>query len=148
VHPLIALLAAEDKTRSCLGQRADLRHDRVPHRLRRPREVRLPRINAALASRSGKIQGDLEHAELDRQEANRLLEEYRRQLTAARRSRTGSWRRRRRTPSRRARPHRAAEADANRVVARAQEEIRAERNRAIAEVRSETASLASASLAR
>jgi len=144
VHPLIALLAAEDKN-PLLPSANELIYGTIAFLIVFAVLAKyvFPRINAALASRSGKIQGDLEQAELDRQEANRLLEEYRQQLTAAREESNRIMEEAKKNAEQARKDLIArAEADANRVVARAQEEIRAERNRAIAEVRSETASLA------
>ena len=50
--------------------------------MREPRG--LPRLNAMLEERRGKIQGDLEKAEATRQEAEQQLKDYREQLSGAR----------------------------------------------------------------
>jgi F-type H+-transporting ATPase subunit b len=102
-----------------------------------------PRIEEALKNRTEKIQGDLERAERDRDEAARLLADYRSQLAAAREesARIVETARKNAEQVRKDLIAKAQE-DANRVVERAQEEIQAERGRAIAQIRGETASLA------
>jgi F-type H+-transporting ATPase subunit b len=102
-----------------------------------------PRLNQALQGRTTKIQGDLDQAEHDREEAARLLEEYRSQLAAAREEAGRMLEEaRKNAESVRRDLLSKAEADARRVVERAQEEIQAERNRAVSEIRGQAAGLA------
>ncbi len=102
-----------------------------------------PRMNQALKERTGKIQGDLEQAEHDRQDAARVLADYRAQLAAAREESTRIMEEARKNAEQVRRDLFAkAQEDANRVVERAQEEIRAERNRAVSEIRGQAAGLA------
>jgi F-type H+-transporting ATPase subunit b len=102
-----------------------------------------PRINEALKDRTDKIQGDLEQAEHDRQDAARVLAEYRAQLAAARQESTRIMEEARKNAEQVRKDLIArAQEDANRVVERAQEEIRAERSRAVAEIRGQAAGLA------
>jgi len=102
-----------------------------------------PQVSDALKKRTTKIQDDLEQAERDREEAKRLLAEYRAQLAAARQEASGMMEEARKNADRVRKDLLAkAEADAGRVVERAQEEIQAERNRAIAEIRGQAAGLA------
>jgi F-type H+-transporting ATPase subunit b len=102
-----------------------------------------PKVNVALQARTSKIQGDLEQAERDKEEAAQLLSDYRAQLAAARDESNRILEETRKSAEVMRRDLLAkAESDANRVVARAQEEIVAERDRAVAEVRRETGSIA------
>jgi F-type H+-transporting ATPase subunit b len=102
-----------------------------------------PRVTAALQGRTDKIQGDLDQAEQDKQEATRLLADYRAQLQAAREESNRIMEDARKSADQvRKDLLEKAEAEANRVIQRAQEEIQAERDRAISDVRREAASLA------
>jgi F-type H+-transporting ATPase subunit b len=100
-------------------------------------------IQKALAERTERIQGEMERAAQERQEADQLLERYRQQLTEARAEANRIMEEAKASAEQARRDLLAkAEADANRVVSRAQEEIQAERNRVLSELRGETASLA------
>ena len=91
-----------------------------------------PRMNEALKNRTNKIQGDLEQAEHDREDAARVLAEYRSQLAAAREESARIMDEARKN----------AEQVRKDLLAKAQEEIAAERNRAIGDIRAQTAGLA------
>ena len=103
----------------------------------------LPRFRQVLDDRRAKIQGEMEKAEGERQEAEKLLEQYRQQLAQAReeanriieeaRSTADALRRDLQTK---------AEEQAQATVARAQDEIRAERDRAFQELRDQIAAIA------
>lgn len=102
-----------------------------------------PRMNEALNNRTNKIQGDLEQAEHDREDAARVLADYRAQLAAAREESTRIMDEARKNAEQVRKDLLAkAQDDANRVVQRAQEEIQAERNRAVADIRGQAAGLA------
>ncbi len=102
-----------------------------------------PPAQKALQARSDKIRDDLESAEHDRGQAAALLADYRRQLAEAREEsgRILEDARRRAEEIRREIQGRA-EAESGRIIQRAQEEIAAERERAIAEIRREVGTLA------
>jgi len=96
----------------------------------------LPRLNQTLEARRGKIQGDLEKAEQTRADADKLLDDYRRQIAAARDDANRIIEEGRRTAeSMRQDMARNAEEEARSIVARAQEEIRAERDRVFQELK-------------
>jgi F-type H+-transporting ATPase subunit b len=103
----------------------------------------LPRLNTALEERRQKIQGEMERAEATRKDAEKLQEEYRKQLAGARdeankiidEARTTAEQLRRNLQA-------TAEEEAQATVARAQEEIRAERDRAFQELRAQIGSIA------
>jgi F-type H+-transporting ATPase subunit b len=96
----------------------------------------LPRVNQTLEARRQKIQGDLEKAEQTRGEADRLLQDYRQQLGGARDDANRIIEEARQTAdSVRQDLTRKAEEEARGVVARAQEEIRAERDRVFQELK-------------
>jgi F-type H+-transporting ATPase subunit b len=100
-------------------------------------------IRTALGERTERIQGELERAEHERQEAQALLERYREQLAEARQEAARILEEARKNAENVRRDLLArAEADASRVVERASEEIQGERNRAISEIRGEAAALA------
>ena len=102
-----------------------------------------PRANEALQARTAKIRGDIDQAERDRAEAAEALAEYRRQLAAARQESSQIIdEAKRRAEEIRQDLQAKAEAESNRVIARAQEEIAAERDRAVAAIRSEIGNLA------
>lgn len=101
-----------------------------------------PRVNRALEERQRRIQGDLERAEQQRGEADRLLAEYRQQLAGAREESNRIIEDARRTAeSMRADMLARAEREHNEIVARAQEDIRAERDRVLGELRGRVAEL-------
>jgi F-type H+-transporting ATPase subunit b len=101
------------------------------------------RIRETLAERTARIQGNLEAAEQERDEARALLGQYREQLTAAKEeSNRIIDEARKRAEEIRKDLQGKAEAESNRILSRAQEEIQAERDRAVAAVRSEVGNLA------
>jgi F-type H+-transporting ATPase subunit b len=96
----------------------------------------MPRLNQTLEARRQKIQGDLEKAEQTRGEADKLLEDYRRQLVGARDDANRIIEEARRTAeSMRQDLARNAEEEARAIVGRAQEEIRSERDRVFQELK-------------
>jgi F-type H+-transporting ATPase subunit b len=100
-------------------------------------------IQKALADRTNRIQGEMERAERERQEADELLQRYRAQLAEARQEAARILEEARKNAEEVRKDLIArAEADAGRVVERAREEIQGERNRAISEIRGEAATLA------
>jgi F-type H+-transporting ATPase subunit b len=102
-----------------------------------------PSINKAYQDRRANIEGKLEGAEKDRQEAEELLEQYRRRLRAAEdetqrileEARASAERVRRELLAK-------AETDAGRELDRARQVIRAERDQAILQLRNEVGTLA------
>jgi F-type H+-transporting ATPase subunit b len=102
-----------------------------------------PSINQAYKDRRANIEGKLERAERDRDEAEQLLEQYRRRLRDAEdetqrileEARGNAERVRRELLSK-------AEADAGRELDRARQAIRAERDQAIRQLRNEVGTLA------
>jgi F-type H+-transporting ATPase subunit b len=102
----------------------------------------LPRINKMLEERRQKIQGDLEKAEQARGEADELLSDYRRQLSQARDEANRIIEEGRKTAEsmRRELEHKA-EQEAQQIVARAQDEIRAERDRVFQELKAQVGEL-------
>jgi F-type H+-transporting ATPase subunit b len=103
----------------------------------------LPRINGLLEERRRKIQGELENAERTRREADRILEEYRAQLAGAREESGRIIEEARRTAEQlRREAETRAEVESQAIVARAQDEIRAERDRVFQELRSQIGEIA------
>ena len=102
-----------------------------------------PQVNKAFKDRRANIEGKLEQAEKDREEAEGLLEQYRRRLRDAEdetqrileEARANAERVRRELLSK-------AEADAGRELDRARQAIRAERDQAIRQLRNEVGTLA------
>ena len=102
-----------------------------------------PPVKKMMADRADKIRGDLDAADLARAEAQRTLEEYREQLAQARREATRILDEARQTgEALRADLLAKAEGDAANVRARNEEALRVDRQRVIAELRSEVGSLA------
>jgi F-type H+-transporting ATPase subunit b len=102
----------------------------------------LPRLNETLEARRGKIQGDLEKAEQARADADKLLADYRQQLAAARGDANRIIEEARQTAEAlRQDLTGKAEEEARAVVARAQEEIRAERDRVFQELKTQVGEL-------
>jgi F-type H+-transporting ATPase subunit b len=96
----------------------------------------LPRVNQLLEARRDKIQGDLEKAEQARTEAEKELSDYREQLAGARDESNRIIEEARKTAdSMRKDLERKAEQEAQQIVARAQDEIRAERDRVFEELK-------------
>lgn len=105
--------------------------------------VALPRANQALEERTRNIEGKLEHAERERQQAEELLRQYRQRLSSAEEeaqriideARANAERLRRDLMAK-------AEQEADRVINQGREAIRAERDRAVRELRIEVGTLA------
>jgi F-type H+-transporting ATPase subunit b len=103
----------------------------------------LPRANQTLEERTRNIEGKLEEAERERQEAENLLRSYRERLSHAEEeaqrvideARSNAERLRRDLM-------RKAEEEANRVIEQGREAIRGERDRAVRELRTEVGTLA------
>jgi len=103
----------------------------------------LPRFRQVLDERREKIQGEMEKAEKERKEAEKLLEQYRQQLAQAREEANRIIEEARSTADALRRDLQAkAEEQAQATVARAQDEIRAERDRTFQELRDQIASIA------
>jgi F-type H+-transporting ATPase subunit b len=103
----------------------------------------LPAMNKVLEERREQIQGNLEKAEATRQEADRELTEYRSQIAGARDEANRIIEEARQTADQlRADIQAKAEAEAQQTVIRAQEEIRAERDRVFQELRGQVGELA------
>ena len=104
----------------------------------------LPRVNALLEERRQKIQGEMEKAEQAHHEADQELSQYKAQL--AERGRGGEPHHRGGAADGRTAPHGSAGGAPSRsprtIVARAQEEIRAERDRVFQELRTQVAEIA------
>ena len=102
----------------------------------------LPRLNQTLEARRGKIQGDLEKAEQARADADKLLADYRQQLAGARADANRIVEEARQTAEAlRQDLSKKAEDEARGIVARAQEEIRAERDRVFQELKAQVGEL-------
>jgi F-type H+-transporting ATPase subunit b len=102
----------------------------------------IPRLNQALEARRRKIQGDLEKAEQSRTEAEKLLEDYRAQLSGARDQANRIIDEARKTAEQLRKDMEAkAEQEYQAIVSRAQEEIRAERDRVFEELKAQVGEL-------
>jgi F-type H+-transporting ATPase subunit b len=107
-----------------------------------------PRVNT-LEERRQKIQGDLEKAEQAKSEADQLLADYRQQLSGAREEANRIIEESRRTAEAMRKELTAkAEQEYQGIVGRAQEEIRAERDRVFQELRAQVGELSLALAAR
>jgi len=103
----------------------------------------VPRVNTLLEERRAQIQGQLESAERTRQQAERELAEYRKQLANAREDANRIIEEARETADQFRRDIQAkAEEESRNIVARAQDEIRAERDRVFNELRAQVADIA------
>jgi F-type H+-transporting ATPase subunit b len=103
----------------------------------------LPRVNTLLEERRKQIQGQLESAEQTRQEAEKLLADYRTQLANARDKANEIIEEARTTADQLRRDIQAkAEEESRNTVVRAQEEIRAERDRVFQELRAQVGDIA------
>ncbi len=103
----------------------------------------VPQANKMLEARREKIQGDLEHAEQTRSEADRMLADYRDQLSGARDEANRIIEEARKTADQLRRDLQAkAEQESQVIVARAQDEIRAERDRVLQELGSQVGQIA------
>ena len=102
----------------------------------------VPRINQALEQRRQKIQGDLEKAEQDRAEADKILTEYREKLSGARDEANRIIEEARNTAEAMRRDLTAkAEQEYQAILDRAQDEIRAERDRVFQELKTQVGEL-------
>ncbi len=102
-----------------------------------------PAMNKMLAERTARIQGNLEQAEEARRTADEELARYREQLANAREESNRIIEEGRRTAEQLRRDIQArAEQEAQATVARAQDEIRLERDRVFQELRQQVASIA------
>ena len=102
----------------------------------------LPRVNAILEERRAKIQGDLEKAEQTREQAQQELTDYRTQLAGARDEGNRIIEEARKTAdAMRLEMNKKAETESQAIVARAQDEIRAERDRVFQELRTQVGEL-------
>ena len=103
----------------------------------------LPRVNTLLEERRTQIQGQLESAEQTRQQAERELADYRAQLANAREEANRIIEEARLTADQLRRDiERRADEESGNIVARAQDEIRAERDRVFNELRTQVADIA------
>ena len=103
----------------------------------------LPRVNALLEERRQQIQGQLESAEQTRHQAERELADYRSQLAGARGEATRIIEEARATAEQfRHDMQGKAEEESRLIVARAQDEIRAERDRVFNELRTQVGDIA------
>jgi F-type H+-transporting ATPase subunit b len=102
----------------------------------------MPRINGILEERRKRIQGDLEKAEQAKTEAENLLSDYREQLAGAREDANRIIEEARRTAEGMRKDLMAkAEQEYQGIVGRAQEEIRAERDRVFQELKTQVGEL-------
>jgi F-type H+-transporting ATPase subunit b len=102
-----------------------------------------PQVNKAFKDRRANIEGKLEQAEKDREEAEGLLEQYRRRLRDAEDETQRILEEARANAERVRRDLLAkAETDAGRELGRARQAIRAERDQAIRQLRNEVGTLA------
>jgi F-type H+-transporting ATPase subunit b len=102
----------------------------------------IPRLNQALEARRQRIQGDLEKAEQSRTDAEKLLDDYRAQLSGAREEANRVIDEARKTAEQLRKDMTAkAEKEYQAIVARAQEEIRAERDRVFEELKAQVGQL-------
>jgi F-type H+-transporting ATPase subunit b len=103
----------------------------------------IPRLNKILEDRRNKIQGDLERAEATRREADAELARYREQLANAREEANRIIEEGRKTAEQlRTDLQAKAEQEAGATVARATEEIRAERDRVLRELSTQVGQIA------
>jgi F-type H+-transporting ATPase subunit b len=100
-----------------------------------------PSINQAYKDRRANIEGKLEQAERDRDEAEQLLEQYRRRLRDAE-DETQRILDEARANAERVRRELLAKAETDRELDRARQAIRAERDQAIRQLRNEVGTLA------
>jgi F-type H+-transporting ATPase subunit b len=103
----------------------------------------IPRLNTLLDERRAQIQGQLESAEQTRQQAERELSDYRSQLAGAREEANRIIEEARATAEQfRQDIQGKAEEESRLIVARAQDEIRAERDRVFNELRTQVGDIA------
>lgn len=105
-------------------------------------KVALPKLNATLAAREAALSGKLTQAETTKAEADSVLDEYRAKLADAQAEANRIIEEGRRTGEQIVADARTrAEAEAQGLLSRAQNDIQAERDRAIGALRSELATL-------
>jgi F-type H+-transporting ATPase subunit b len=103
----------------------------------------MPQLNQLLDARTEKVRSDLERAETAKGEAESVLADYRTQLAGARDESNRIIEESRKTAEQLRRDLQAkAEQEASATVARAQEEIRAERDRVFGELRTQVGEIA------
>ena len=96
----------------------------------------IPRVNKVLDERRDQIVGQMERAEQERKDADKLLEDYRAQLAGAKDDANKIIEEARKTADQLRKDLTAkAEGDAQALVVRAQDEIRAERDRVFQELK-------------
>jgi F-type H+-transporting ATPase subunit b len=101
-----------------------------------------PKLREAVEAREKKIQGDLESAEETKAEAQKQLDDYKKQLAEARSEANRIIEEARQSAEHVRKDITAkAEKDAETIVARAQEQLHAERNRALQELQGQIADL-------
>ncbi len=106
------------------------------------RRFAFPRLGQAMTARTEKIQGDLEKAEQDRAEADKLLSDYREKLSGARDEANRIIEEARNTAEAMRRDLTAkAEQEYQAILDRAQDEIRAERDRVFQELKTQVGEL-------
>ncbi len=106
-------------------------------------KLAFPALNKTLAQRTDKIQGDMEKAEEARRTAEEELANYRAQLAGARDEANRIIEEARRTADQMRRDLQVkAEEESQVIVARAQDEIRAERDRVFQELRAQVGQIA------
>jgi F-type H+-transporting ATPase subunit b len=102
----------------------------------------IPRVRKVLEERQEAIAGEMERAEAERVEARKLQEQYREQLAGAREEANRIIEEARGTAEQLRRDIQAkAEEESQAIVARAQDEIRAERDRAFQELRGQVGTI-------
>jgi F-type H+-transporting ATPase subunit b len=102
----------------------------------------IPRINKVLDERRDQIVGEMERAEQQRRDADKLLEDYRAQLAGAKDDANKIIEEARKTADQLRKDLTAkAEGDAQALVVRAQDEIRAERDRVFQELKASVGQL-------
>jgi F-type H+-transporting ATPase subunit b len=105
-------------------------------------KVAFPALKKGIAQREEKIQGDLEEAEKAKAEANKQLEDYKKQLADARGEANRIIEEARQSAEQVRKDLVAkAEQEAQQIVERAQEQITAERNRTVQELQTTIADL-------
>jgi F-type H+-transporting ATPase subunit b len=140
----VALIAAEAKN-PILPDKAELIYGTIAFLLVFGviAKFAFPALNAMLAERTAKIQGEMEKAESTRGEADQVLTEYRANLAGARDEANRIIEEARKTADQLRRDIQAkAEQESQATVAHAQEEIRAERDRVFAELRGQVGDIA------
>ena len=132
------LLAAESETRFILPHTADLVFGSLAFVIVLVALIKgvFPKMSASLAARTARIRDSIETADRSKQDAERLLDEYRQQLAEARgESQKIIDEAKRTAETMRADLVRRAETDAQEIVQRAKADVAGERDRALATLR-------------